>query len=159
MTKHIQPQWPAKLLLRCCHQQLTVIKQRDTCLYCLYQAHTWIGKRLKGNSTQRCTQTRKRRKCAIISISLRENVLSMFMWAVGRSFGPVREGIRRSRPPRWCQVWNWCVIKDSRKRQRHHRHMEHKDTKSCRETPGTNTRNWQVQTEHLWNLWDEMEEL
>ena len=37
--------------------------------------------------------------------------------------------------------------------------LEHEDTKCCRETPGTNTRNWQVQTEHLWNLWDEMEEL
>ena len=26
-------------------------------------------------------------------------------WAVGRSFGPVREGIRRSRPPRVSQLW------------------------------------------------------
>ena len=28
----------------------------------------------------------------------------------------------------------WCIIDDSRKRQHHHRHLEHKDTKTCRET-------------------------
>ena len=27
------------------------------------------------------------------------------VWAVGRSFGPVREGLRRSRPPRVSQLW------------------------------------------------------
>ena len=35
----------------------------------------------------------------------------------------------------------WCITEDSRKRQHHHRHSEHKDTKSCRESSGTNTRN------------------
>ena len=39
-----------------------------------------------------------------------------------------------------------------RGRQHHHRHMEHKDTKGSRETPGTNTRNGQVQTEHPWTV-------
>ena len=34
----------------------------------------------------------------------------------------------------------WCIIEDSRKRH-HHRHLELKDTKSCRETSGTNTQN------------------
>ena len=61
--------------------------------------------------------------------------------------------------PGWrCQVCYWCIIEDSLKRQHHHRHMEHKHTKSCRETPRTNTRNGQVQTEHPWTLWNEMEE-
>ena len=45
------------------------------------------------------------------------------------------------------QVRYWCTIEDSRKRQHHHRHLEHKDTKSCWETSGTNTRNGQVQME------------
>ena len=48
------------------------------------------------------------------------------------------------------QVCYWCVIEDSRKRQHHHRHLEHKDSKSCRETSGTNTRNGQVQMKHPW---------
>ena len=43
------------------------------------------------------------------------------------------------RTPGRCQVCYWCVIEDSRKRQHHHRHLEHKDTKSCGETSGTNT--------------------
>ena len=44
------------------------------------------------------------------------------------------------RPPgRRCQVCYWCIIEDSRKRQHHHQHLEHKDTKSCQETSGTNT--------------------
>ena len=30
------------------------------------------------------------------------------------------------------------IIEDSRKRQHHHRHLEHQDTKICRETAGTN---------------------
>ena len=34
---------------------------------------------------------------------------------------------------RRCQVRYWCTIEDSRKRQHHHRHLEHKDSKSCRE--------------------------
>ena len=63
--------------------------------------------------------------------------------------------IYRSRPGRRCQVCYWCIIEDSRKRQHHHRHLEHKDTKSCRETSGTNTRNGQVQTGHHWTQWDE----
>ena len=57
----------------------------------------------------------------------------------------------RRTPGRRCQVCYWCIIKDSWKRH-HHRHMEHKETKSCRETPGTNTRNGQVQMEHPWTL-------
>ena len=57
------------------------------------------------------------------------------------------------RTPGWrCQVCYWCIIDDSRKRQHHHRHLEHKDTKGCRETSGTNTRNGQVQMEHPWTL-------
>ena len=39
------------------------------------------------------------------------------------------------------------------------RHMERKDTKSCRESPGTNTRNGQVQMERPCTLWNEMEKL
>ena len=39
------------------------------------------------------------------------------------------------RTPGWrCQVCYWCIIEDTRKRQHHHRHLEHKDSKSCRET-------------------------
>ena len=34
-------------------------------------------------------------------------------------------------PGRKCQVCYWCIVKDSWKRQHHHRHTEHKDTKSC----------------------------
>ena len=58
----------------------------------------------------------------------------------------------RCAPGRRCQICNWCIIEDSRKRQHHHMHLEHKDTKSCRETSGTNTRNGQVQMEHPWTL-------
>ena len=50
-------------------------------------------------------------------------------------------------------------MKDSWKRQHHHGHMEHKDSKNCRETPGTNTRNGQLQMEHLWTLGNEIEVL
>ena len=46
----------------------------------------------------------------------------------------------------------WCIIEDSSKRQHHHRHLEHKDTKNCWETSRTNTRNGQVQMEHPWTL-------
>ena len=53
---------------------------------------------------------------------------------------------------RRCQVCYWCIIEDSWKRQHYHRHMERKDTESCRKTPGTNTRNGQVQMEHPWTL-------
>ena len=42
---------------------------------------------------------------------------------------------------RRCQACYWCIIKDSWKRQHHHRHLEHNDTKSCMETLGNNTRN------------------
>ena len=58
----------------------------------------------------------------------------------------------RRKPGRRCQVCYWCIIEDSRKRQHHHWHLEHKDSKSCRETSGTNTRNGQVQMEHPWTL-------
>ena len=44
----------------------------------------------------------------------------------------------RRTPRQRCQVCYWCIIEDSRKRQHHHRHLEHKDTKTCRETSGTN---------------------
>ena len=50
----------------------------------------------------------------------------------------------RRTPGRSCQVCYRCINKDPWKRQYHHRHMEHKDTKSSRETSGTNTRNGQV---------------
>ena len=50
----------------------------------------------------------------------------------------------RRRPGRRCQVRCWCIIKDSWKRQHHHGHLEYKNTKNCRETPGTNTRSGQV---------------
>ena len=55
-------------------------------------------------------------------------------------------------PGQRCQVCYWCIIEDLRKRQLHHRHLEHKDTKSCRETSGTNTQNGQVWMEHPWTL-------
>ena len=58
----------------------------------------------------------------------------------------------RRTPGRKCQVCYWCIIEDSRKRQHHHRHLEHKDTKNCRETSGTNTRNGQVPMEHARTL-------
>ena len=45
---------------------------------------------------------------------------------------------------RRCQVCYWCIIEDSRKKQRDHRHLEQKDTTSCRETSETNTRNGQL---------------
>ena len=57
---------------------------------------------------------------------------------------------------RRCQVCYWCIIEDSRKRKHHHRHLEHKDTKSCRETSRTNTRNGQVQMEHPSTLRNEV---
>ena len=38
------------------------------------------------------------------------------------------------------------------RQQHHHQHLEHKDTRTCRETSGTNTRNEQVQMEHPWTL-------
>ena len=41
-------------------------------------------------------------------------------------------------PGRMCQACYWCIIEDSWKRQHHHWHMKHKDTKSCRKTPRTN---------------------
>ena len=56
----------------------------------------------------------------------------------------------RRTPGRRCQVCYWCSIENSWKRQHHQRNMELKDTKCCRETPGTNTRNGQVQMEHPW---------
>ena len=62
-------------------------------------------------------------------------------------------------PGQRCQVCYWCIIKDLWKRQHHYRHMKHKDTKSCRETPETNSRNGQVQMVHPWTLWNEIEEL
>ena len=55
----------------------------------------------------------------------------------------------RRTPGRRCQVCCWCIIKDSRKRQHHHWHFEHKDTNSCRETPGIDTWNGQVQMKIL----------
>ena len=58
----------------------------------------------------------------------------------------------RRTPGRRCQVCYWCITEDSRKRQHHHRHLEHKDTKSCTENSGTNARNGQVQMEHPWTL-------
>ena len=58
----------------------------------------------------------------------------------------------RRTPGRRCQVCYWCIIEDSRKTQHHHRHLEHKDTKTCRETSGTNTRNGQVPMEHARTL-------
>ena len=58
----------------------------------------------------------------------------------------------RRTPGRRCQVCYWCIIEESKKRQHHHRHLEHKDTNSCRETSGTNTRNGQAQMEHPWTL-------
>ena len=63
----------------------------------------------------------------------------------------------RHTPGPRCQVCYWCIIEDSRKRQHHHRHLEHKDIRSCRKTSGTNTQNGQVQMEHPVTL--EMEEL
>ena len=56
------------------------------------------------------------------------------------------------RTPGRCQVCYWCIIEDSRKKQHHHRHLKHKDTKSCRETSRTNTRSGQVQMKHPWTL-------
>ena len=56
-----------------------------------------------------------------------------------------------SEPPR--------TLNDSWKRRHHNWLMEHKNTKSCRETQGTNTQNGQVQMEPPWTLWNEMEEL
>ena len=55
-------------------------------------------------------------------------------------------------PGQRCQVCCWCIIKDSWKRHHHYRHMKHKDTKSCRETPGTSTQNGQIQMVHPWTL-------
>ena len=58
----------------------------------------------------------------------------------------------RRTPGRRCKVCRWCIIETSRKRQHHSRHLGHMDTKSCRETSGTNTRNGQEQMEHSWTL-------
>ena len=58
----------------------------------------------------------------------------------------------RRTPERRCQVCYWCIIEDSRKRQHHHRHLEHKDTRSCRQASGSNTGNGQVQIEDPWTL-------
>ena len=58
----------------------------------------------------------------------------------------------RRTPGRRCQMCYWCIIEDSRTRQHHHRHLEHEDTRTCRETSGTDTRNGQVQREHPWTL-------
>ena len=58
----------------------------------------------------------------------------------------------RRTPGRKCKACYWCIIEDSWKRQHHHWHMKHKNTKSSMETPGTNTRNGQVQMEHPWTL-------
>ena len=55
----------------------------------------------------------------------------------------------RRTPGRRCEACYWCIIEESWKRQHHHWHMEHKDTKCCGETPGINTRNLQVQIEIL----------
>ena len=41
-------------------------------------------------------------------------------------------------PGQRCQAYYWCITEDLWKRHQH-RHAEHKDTNSCRETPGTNT--------------------
>ena len=60
-----------------------------------------------------------------------------------------KDRVFRSTPGRRCQVCYWCIIKDLWTRQHHHRHLEHEDTKSCRKTSGTNTRNRQVQMEIL----------
>ena len=60
-------------------------------------------------------------------------------------------------PGRRCQVCYWCIIEDSWKRQHYHWHIVHKDIKSCGETPGTNTWSRQVQMEHPWTLWNEMD--
>ena len=62
---------------------------------------------------------------------------------IGRLPGQQGPAFRRT-PGRSCQVCYRCINKDPWKRQYHHRHMEHKDTKSSRETSGTNTRNGQV---------------
>ena len=53
------------------------------------------------------------------------------------------------RAPAWkCQICYWCNIKDSWKRQHYHRHMEHKDTKSCRKllelTHETDRHRWNI---------------
>ena len=40
----------------------------------------------------------------------------------------------RHTPGERCQVCYWCIIEYPMKRQHYHRHLEHKDTKSCRET-------------------------
>ena len=58
-------------------------------------------------------------------------------------------------PGRRCQACYWCIIEDSWKRQHHNRHMEQKDTKSCREFPGTSTRTGTVQMEHPWTDMEE----
>ena len=57
------------------------------------------------------------------------------------------------------KICHWCIVWDSWKRQHHHWHMEHKDTKSCTETLGTNTRNGQVQMEQPLTQWNDVEEL
>ena len=52
-------------------------------------------------------------------------------YRIGRRLG--QEGPRLPRTlGRRCRVCYWCIIKYSRKRQHHHRHLEHKDIKSWR---------------------------
>ena len=53
------------------------------------------------------------------------------------------------RSPGWrCQACYWCIIEDSRKKQHHHWHLEHKDTKSCRET----SRKTHEMDRYRWNM-------
>ena len=47
-------------------------------------------------------------------------------------------------PGQRCQARYWCIIEDSWKRQHHHWHMVHEDTRSCGETPHVNKGNGQV---------------
>ena len=56
----------------------------------------------------------------------------------------------RRTPGQRCKVCYWCIVEDSKKRQHHHRHLEHKDTKNCRETSATNSRNGQVLMDLHW---------
>ena len=49
---------------------------------------------------RRCFSERKERKFFILLL-----IGNYKVWAVGRSFGPVREGLRRSRPVRVSQLW------------------------------------------------------
>ena len=53
----------------------------------------------------------------------------------------------------WADPLDLHRKEDSWERQHHHWHKEHNDTKSCEESPETNTRSEQVQMEHPWTLW------